>query len=275
MLDGRDTREFWEARVRPYLGTEAELASVTAAGLPNCFARYTDWLERRALARALKDFPEHEPLLEIGCGYGRWFDFWGNRGRPFVGVDFTFSLLARAKTKHPESIWVVADVRHLPFPPACFRGVSSVKVLQCLPPEERFQAVKELFRVLAPEGYALLLEKIRDRDGSLPAEWVRWATLSGGIMVTWTGNEYAPLDRSIEALGRLFYRCFRGRPVDMAGLQGGSSSGLMRREWSRLYRTYLAIRKAVVRISKVFEPWIEKIIPPHWAVHGLFLFRKG
>jgi hypothetical protein len=73
--DARDTKEYWEERTRPYLGAEAELASVTATGLPSPFARYTEWLERRTLRGAVKYLREDAPLLEVGCGYGRWFEF--------------------------------------------------------------------------------------------------------------------------------------------------------------------------------------------------------
>src|SRR5713226_2683200 len=69
MWDARDTKEYWEARVRPYLETADPLASVTSTGLPNFFARYTDWLERRTLRQALMYLRNKGPFLEVGCGY--------------------------------------------------------------------------------------------------------------------------------------------------------------------------------------------------------------
>ncbi len=274
MWDARDTKEYWEERTRPYLGTQAELASVTATGLPSSFARYTDWLERRTLRGAMNYLRDDAPLLEVGCGYGRWFELWGRKARPFVGMDFTLSLISRARARHPEALWVVADARHLPFRAGAFEGICSVKVLQFLPRGERGQALREFLRVLSSSGTGILLEKIRDQDGSPPGEWTRWLTASGGKLVTWTGSEYAPLDRAFEALRNVFHRRAGKGKANLPAASTPGSPGLVRRRWARLYGAYLAVRRVVIGISRVLEPLIDKILPPHWAAHGLFVFRK-
>ncbi len=270
----RDTKEYWEARVRSYLGTDAELASVTATGLPVFFARYTDWLERRTLRKALRHLQNAVPLLEVGCGYGRWFELWGNKGRPFVGVDFAFSLVKRARAKYPQAFWVVADTRYLPFDSGVFGGLCSVKVLQFLPEEERPQAIAELLRMPRRGGSVVLLEKIRDEDGSSPEEWIRWVAKSGGQLLTSGGNEFAPLDRGAEVLRRMFFTWFGGRAGDLNTSTTRDGDEPMRRRWARLYRTYLVVRRIVIEISRVLEPLMERILPTAWALHGFFVFRK-
>src|SRR3989441_8505935 len=87
-----------------------------------------------------------------------------------------------------------------------FEEICSVKVLQFLPQGERGKALREFLRVLSSRGTGILLEKIRDQDGSPPGEWTRWLPASGGKLVTWSGSEYAPLDRAFEALRNVFHR---------------------------------------------------------------------
>jgi len=277
MRFGRDTKEYWEARVRPYLGTEDELCAVTTTGLPRSFARFVHWLEKRSLRKALQYLPEKGRLLDVGCGYGRWFHLWGERARPLVGADISMLLVKQAKARHPEALLVVGDVRYLPFRSGIFDTICTVKVLQFLPPEDRGQAMRELLRVTYPGGYVILLEKIKGQDGSLPEEWTLWATQSGGALVTWFGNEYVPLDQVIEALRQAFAR-WVGRPksvpVDSASPPAVGSSDLLRLRWAWLYRIYLAVRQVALVVSRLLEPLMERLLPASWAVHGLFVFRK-
>jgi hypothetical protein len=92
--------------------------------------------------------------------------------------------------------------------------------------------------------------------------------------VTRSGSEYAPLDRAFEALRNVFHRWAGKGKGNSPSASTPGSLGLVRRRWARLYGAYLGVRRVVIGFSRLLEPLIEKILPPHWAAHGLFVFRK-
>jgi hypothetical protein len=83
-------------------------------------------------------------------------------------------------------------------------------------------------------------------------------------MVGWWGNHYVPLDRLLNALAR------RGR-----GLAAGPGGPRPAREASPgLFGAWTAVRGAVLALSLLLEPVAERVLPPRWAEHGVFVFRK-
>jgi SAM-dependent methyltransferase len=271
-VDGRDTATYWEERARPHLGTPEEWQAVSATGLPSRVGRSIHRLEERGV-RSLAGYLPSGPVLDVGCGYGRWLPITG-RGRTVIGMDFSPSLIARASQQLGAPV-MVADARRIPVRGASVQAAYTVKVLQCLPQHERAAAVRELFdAVPAGGGVVVLLEKIRGEDGSPPDRWRRWAEEAGGSMVCWRGNHHVPLDRLLNAFVRRGYGVtVRSGPADSPDPARRAQPVRDRKPW--MFGTYMAVRGVLLNFSLLLEPVVERVCPPRWAEHGLFVFRKA
>lgn len=82
-----------------------------------------------------------------GCGAARHSSLVS----PVVGVDFSFEMIKIAKKKDPNGLYLVCDVRALPFKTGVFDYGVSVAVLHHLPPRACLVALKELRRVTKRE----------------------------------------------------------------------------------------------------------------------------
>src|SRR5262249_18380887 len=127
-----EPKSYWTQRVRPYVGID-DLGTVTATGSPAFVNRFIHWLEERALKDVLPHLPSGGLLLDVGCGYGRWFELYRGRGVRTVGIDIVHDLAKRGKALHPEGLFVVGDAQHLPFASETFDSAVTVKVLQIVP----------------------------------------------------------------------------------------------------------------------------------------------
>lgn len=97
--------------------------------------------------------PDHL-MLEAGCGTGRMTPAFAARVRGLVCVDFSLESLKAARAKLPadlaaKTLFVQADVSHLPLVAGAFDRVGSLQVLEHLPTAgTRAQAIAEFGRVL-------------------------------------------------------------------------------------------------------------------------------
>jgi ubiquinone/menaquinone biosynthesis C-methylase UbiE len=99
-------------------------------------------------------------VLDAGCGGGASFDWITREVGPqglVVGCDFAPSALAVA-ANYQTSTTVLgrASVTDLPFPSDRFQLVVSADVLQHLNRDQAIQALREVNRVLAPNGWFLV-----------------------------------------------------------------------------------------------------------------------
>lgn len=98
-----------------------------------------------------------EKILDLGCGNGRFFEFFQEKKIDYFGVDFSEKLIKIAKKKYPQAKFQVADAFNLPFPSHYFDKVYSLSVFHHIPSEElRLQFLKEIKRVLKPKGILIL-----------------------------------------------------------------------------------------------------------------------
>jgi SAM-dependent methyltransferase/uncharacterized protein YbaR (Trm112 family) len=121
----------------------------------------------RKLARGMSRYPiPHFPLpsgagkrlLDIGCNWGRWSIAATRAGYDVIGIDPSFEAIVAARRIARQvgasSQYVVADARRLPFADASFDVVFSYGVLQHFSKGDVAGAVREIARVVEPDGYS-------------------------------------------------------------------------------------------------------------------------
>lgn len=110
--------------------------------------------------------PIRPPLLDVGCGRGRFSAAVLRRfGGPVTGVD-----VSRYSLRSFAGHCAVADSCDLPFGDHVFQSVAAILVLEHLPDYRRF--LREAARVLRPGGDLFLLFPNR-RSAVTPALWVQ------------------------------------------------------------------------------------------------------
>jgi len=93
-------------------------------------------------------------VLEVGCWTGRdsqYFDEF-----EYVGIDLSERALAVAKQNQPNLRFQKADLYKLPFSDGTFDGVWAAAVYVHVPSVQIVDALKELHRVIKPNGIAWL-----------------------------------------------------------------------------------------------------------------------
>jgi len=111
-------------------------------------------------------------VLEVGCGIGRWVNLVDKViGQPveYVGVDISTKIIVCARRRHPEKLFVICSVTHLPFKSNLFDIVFSVTVLHHIPYSMKEDAIKEVCRVT--RSYVIAVEDICDKPPKNTLNW--------------------------------------------------------------------------------------------------------
>jgi ubiquinone/menaquinone biosynthesis C-methylase UbiE len=90
-----------------------------------------------------------DPVLDLGCGSGRFALFAAGRGARVVGIDLAPYFLPRART---QAALVIGDLRRLPFRKAVFAGAYCLDVLEHLDEQGVRDVLLEARRVLRSSG---------------------------------------------------------------------------------------------------------------------------
>ena len=109
-------------------------------------------LERTVVDRYFTD--TGSTVLDIGCGAGRTTTVLDREGYDVIGVDITRMLVERARSAFPDIEFLVGDVCSLPFADETFEyALFSYNGIDDIAPEEnRYEALREVHRVLKPDG---------------------------------------------------------------------------------------------------------------------------
>lgn len=98
-----------------------------------------------------------ERILDLGCGNGRLLKVLDPKRIDYIGVDVAEKLIEIAKRDYPGIKFQLVDPFYLPFPDNYFDKVFSIRTFHHLPsPELRIKFLKEVKRVLKPEGKFIL-----------------------------------------------------------------------------------------------------------------------
>lgn len=125
-------------------------------------------------------------ILDAGVGTGCNMLFYP-AGSPVIGIDASAKMLERARIR-ARRLGRPVDLRQmnllaLGFPDASFDTIAVTFVLLCLSDEQQEPALRELRRVLKPDGRLLLLDYHRSSRTTaairwwtrLVSGWLRWA----------------------------------------------------------------------------------------------------
>mgnify|MGYP001609320423 FL=1 len=104
-------------------------------------------------------FQSGEKVLDLGCGSGQFFEMLtrGGKNIQYFGVDNSAKLIGLAKGKYPQGQFVLTDGLKIPFADNFFDKALCFSVFHHLPSFElRREFLREIFRVLKPEGRLIL-----------------------------------------------------------------------------------------------------------------------
>lgn len=102
-----------------------------------------------------KEIPKkYQKILDIGCGVGHFTNhLQQNSGSQIIGVDYAQEMIRVARKRYPKIKFVCAPAEKLPFKDNSFDAIVAVSLLHHLKAQGLLdQGVKEIFRVLKPEG---------------------------------------------------------------------------------------------------------------------------
>ena len=102
-------------------------------------------------------------VLEIGVGTGKNIEFWP-AGCQLTAIDLTPGMLDRARQRakslgRSNDVLALGDVQHLELPSGTFDTVLATFVFCSVP--DPIQGLREIGRVVKPNGKILLLEHVR------------------------------------------------------------------------------------------------------------------
>lgn len=96
-------------------------------------------------------------VLDLGCGNGRAVNLLKSFNIDYVGLDISEELTKIAQKKYPKDEFIVSNLLDTPFSDNKFDYVISLATLHHIPSEEqRLNALKEINRILKPNGTVLI-----------------------------------------------------------------------------------------------------------------------
>ncbi|MBN1127102.1 MAG: class I SAM-dependent methyltransferase [Sedimentisphaerales bacterium] len=102
-----------------------------------------------------KWLPDHQPILEAGCGSGRWVAWFVKNGWRATGLDWSKECCERARLAIPDARFEVGDMREMPFNDGEFGAIVSLGAVEHSV-EGPIRSLGEYHRVLSPGGIAII-----------------------------------------------------------------------------------------------------------------------
>ncbi|HEY6003535.1 MAG TPA: class I SAM-dependent methyltransferase [Anaeromyxobacter sp.] len=98
---------------------------------------------------------DHQPILEAGCGSGRWVGWFVKQGWTATGLDWSEACCKRAREAIPGGRFESGDMRHMPFGDGEFGAIVSLGSIEHSA-EGPARSLSEYRRVLRPGGVAII-----------------------------------------------------------------------------------------------------------------------
>jgi SAM-dependent methyltransferase len=258
-----DPERFWDEKALRS-GGEPQQAACTDDPARN---RCIDRVQRRLLKIGARYLSGRAPgpgarLLDFGCGSGRWFRFFAERGYRYSGVDVSPEMLSIARRLHPTASFEnVEEDGRIPFPDQTFDAAFSVAVIHHNPYERQEAIADELARVLRPGGHLVLFEGLglrrEGRDMVLPRPLEDWDDLlsrRGFHLRRWHGARYGVLRWVSEKIAARTGLRPPAKPYDG-----------VRPLWQRL----------MDGMDVLADPWLGALLPSRYQRRALMIFEKS
>jgi ubiquinone/menaquinone biosynthesis C-methylase UbiE len=193
-----------------------------------------------------------QTLLDVSCGQGPLVHFALKAGLRAVGLDLSPSAIAIAARQVPSALISVADAEQLPYADNTFDYATNIGSI-----EHYFHphlAVREMARVLHPDGLALIL---------LPNTF----GLLGNVLHVWRRGDVFDDGQPLQRYGT--YAQWR-RLLELNGLYVAKTIKY-EREWPRTWEDLLWY---MMRPYKLGRALLTPLIPTNLTSHLVFLCRK-
>ena len=110
----------------------------------------------RSLLAAVAEMSGSGPLADVGCGPGHITRFLADRHPDVLGFDLAPAMIEVARSSFPDLAFDVASMLKLPAPDATWAAAVAMYSVIHLSDAERAIALRELARVLRPDGVLLI-----------------------------------------------------------------------------------------------------------------------
>lgn len=107
-----------------------------------------------------KHFGSETPLavLDVGCGIGNYHQLLRPHFETLDGVDVSEACIETARAKNPSVAYKVYDGGYLPYESASFDMAFTICVLHHVPTDSWPRFMREMRRILKPNGLAIVFE---------------------------------------------------------------------------------------------------------------------
>jgi ubiquinone/menaquinone biosynthesis C-methylase UbiE len=128
---------------------------------------YCDELNHKPLDRQLLDrFGECVKgaglICDLGCGPGHIARYLQGRGVPVCGMDLSPRMIEEARRLNPGVEFAQGNMLALPVDDETWAGIAAFYAIVNFPPSDLPQVMREMHRVLRPEGWLLMSFHIGD-----------------------------------------------------------------------------------------------------------------
>jgi SAM-dependent methyltransferase len=128
-------------------------------------------LDRQLLDRFADGVRGAGLVCDVGCGPGQVARYLYERGIATCGVDLSAGMVERARELNPGIEFRQDDMRSLDVPDESWAGIAAFYAIVNLSPIDAAQAMREMWRVLQPEGLLLLSFHIGDEVARVEDLW--------------------------------------------------------------------------------------------------------
>lgn len=138
-----------------------DFKQIVKAGYNTVAKRYLEGRTRdsedvRLLDDLIHRLPLHAKVLDAGCGAGIPITQILSERFDVTGVDFSGAQIDLAKKNVPQAEFLCRDMTQLDFPDNTFDAICSYYAIIHVPREEHESLIENFYRMLKPNGYALL-----------------------------------------------------------------------------------------------------------------------
>jgi SAM-dependent methyltransferase len=112
--------------------------------------------DRECLDRLRREVRELGPICDMGCGPGQIARYLHRQGADTLGVDLSPRMIAEAQRLNPDVPFHQGDMLSLPDKDNAWGGIAAFYCIIHIPRQQVVDALREMKRVLKPDGVLLI-----------------------------------------------------------------------------------------------------------------------